>query len=90
MFYNEYQNHFPPAREIDIDKLSEFYYSPTPAFNICWGIDQLDMNIIQNLEPERKLRDLAKSAENWKKYFSKQASSLIVEGIATLKEYLMY
>ena len=57
-------------------------------FNICWGIDQLYTNIKENLEPERKLRDLAESANNWKSYYSNTATSLITKGINTLKESL--
>jgi thiamine kinase-like enzyme len=87
-FFNEYQKWFIPARKIKFESISEFYYSVTPVFNICWGIDQLDMNIKQNLEPERKLRDLAKSAKNWKEFYSNATSSSIINGIKTLKQAL--
>lgn len=87
-FYQEYQKGFNPAEKIKFEEIEEFYYAATPVFNICWGIDQLNTNIKENLEPERKLRDLAQSANNWKSFFSDTATSLITEGINTLKESL--
>ncbi|MHA1442476.1 MAG: aminoglycoside phosphotransferase family protein [Candidatus Heimdallarchaeota archaeon] len=84
-FFKEYQRTFTPAQEINIEDLTDFYFAVTPVFNICWGIDQLDMNIKQNLEPERKLRDLADSAQNWIKFYSDTTTSLIIKGIETLK-----
>ncbi|NHJ32692.1 MAG: aminoglycoside phosphotransferase family protein [Asgard group archaeon] len=88
IFYQEYQNWFTPAQEIKFDELEWFYYSVTPVLNICWGIDQLDMNISENLEPERKLRDLAISAKNWKRFFSDAATSMIISGINELTQTL--
>lgn len=85
VFFQEYQKRFPPAQKINIEELRDFYYAVTPVFNICWGIDQLDMNIKQKLEPERKLRDLKKSANNWSKFYANATTSLIIKGIETLK-----
>lgn len=87
-FYQEYQKWFIPAQKIKFEEIEEFYYATTPVFNICWGIDQLNTNIKENLEPERKLRDLAKSAKNWKSFYSDTTTSLIIKGINTLKEAL--
>lgn len=87
-FYQEYQKWFIPAQKIKFEEIEEFYYAATPVFNICWGIDQLNTNIKENLEPERKLRDLAKSAKNWKSFYSDTTTSLIIKGINTLKEAL--
>jgi hypothetical protein len=88
IFFQEYQKWFKPAKRINFAELEWFYFSPTPVFNICWGIDHLDTNIKEKLEPERKLRDLAISAENWKKFYSDIATSLIVKGIKELKQSL--
>ena len=87
-FYQEYKKWFIPAQKIKFEEIEEFYYAATPVFNICWGINQLDTNIKENLEPERKLRDLAQSAKNWKSFYSDTATSLIIKGINTLKEAL--
>ncbi|MGC9781650.1 MAG: aminoglycoside phosphotransferase family protein [Candidatus Heimdallarchaeota archaeon] len=87
-FFQEYQKWFIPARKFMFEEISGLYYAATPVFNICWGLDQLDMNIRQNLEPERKLRDLAISAKNWKGFFSDTTASLIIKGINTLKQAL--
>ena len=87
-FYREYQKWFFPAQKIKFEEIEEFYYTVTPVLNICWGIDQLDTNIKENLEQERKLRDLAQSANNWKSFYSDTATSLISEGINALKESL--
>ncbi|MCK5159838.1 MAG: aminoglycoside phosphotransferase family protein [Candidatus Heimdallarchaeota archaeon] len=87
-FYQEYQKWFIPAKKIKFEEIEEFYYAATPVFNICWGIDQLNTNIKENLEPERKLRDLAKSAKNWKSFYSDTTTSLIIKGINALKEAL--
>ncbi len=88
IFFQEYQRYFTPAQRINFGELEWFYYAPTPVFNICWGIDQLDMNIREKLEPERKLRDLATTAEEWKEYYSAKASNLIVKGINELTQIL--
>jgi aminoglycoside phosphotransferase (APT) family kinase protein len=87
-FFREYQERFTPAQKIDFKELAWFYYSVTPVLNICWGTDQLDTNIKENLEPERKLRDLAKSARNWKEFYSDKASTLITDGIEELTKTL--
>ncbi|MFW9852820.1 MAG: aminoglycoside phosphotransferase family protein, partial [Candidatus Thorarchaeota archaeon] len=84
VFFNEYKTHFPPASDLDLEKLKYFYIFPMPAFNICWGLDQLNTNLVHKLEPERKLVDVNTSALNWKKYFSKATASLIQEGISEL------
>jgi thiamine kinase-like enzyme len=84
VFFNEYKTYFPPASDLDLEKLGYFYNFPMPAFNVCWGIDQLDTNLIHKLEPERKLVDINTSAKNWKKYFSEATASLIQEGISEL------
>ena len=57
--------------------------------NHTWGIDQLSTNLQYKLEPERKLRDLALSAQNWIKNFSESTSDLMVEGISQLKSHLV-
>jgi len=88
LFFQEYQKSFPSAQKINIEKLTGFYFAVTPVFNICWGIDQLDMNIKQKLEPDRKLRDLAHSANNWSEFYSETTTSLIIKGIETLKQKL--
>ncbi len=88
MFFQEYQKGFIPAQKIMFEEISGFYFSVTPVFNICWGIDQLDMNIRENLEPECKLRDLVISAKNWKGFYSDATASLIIKGMNTLKQAL--
>ena len=84
IFFEEYKNHFPPASKLNFEEIDYFYVYPTPAFDVCWGIDQLDTNLVYKLEPERKLYDIKKSAQNWKQYFSESASNLIQEGINEL------
>ncbi len=84
VFFIEYKTHFPPARDLDMEKLGYFYVFPIPAFNVCWGIDQLHTNLIHKLEPERKLVDINKSAKNWKNSFSESTASLIEEGVNDL------
>lgn len=84
IFIQEYQQEFSLAKKINFENLYLLYAASNAIFNICWGIDQLDMNIKQKLEPERKLRDLAITAKEWKQFFSKKAASLMIEGIAKL------
>jgi thiamine kinase-like enzyme len=84
IFYMEYKTHFPIASDLDLERLGYFYSFPIPAFNVCWGLDQLNTNLIYKLEPERKLVDVNSSAENWKKYFSETTASLIKEGVNEL------
>jgi len=55
----------------------------------CWGLDQLDTNLVHNLEPERKLRDLNASAKNWERFFTKSTASLIQKGIEELTSKLV-
>lgn len=81
MFFDEYKANFTPASEIDLERIGYFYIFPQPAYNVCWGIDQLHTNLIHKLEPERKLVDIKSSAENWKKFFSESAASMILEGV---------
>jgi len=87
-FFIEYQKHFSPAAGLNLEKIAPFYVMVIPVFNICWGIDQLSTNLQYNLEPERKLRDLALSALNWKKFFIGSTSELMIEGISILKSHL--
>jgi len=81
IFFQEYQQSFSLAQKINFEDLFSLYAASNAILNICWGVDQLDMNIKQKLEPERKLRDLAITAKEWEQYFSKEASSLIIKGI---------
>ncbi|NHJ05252.1 MAG: aminoglycoside phosphotransferase family protein [Candidatus Heimdallarchaeota archaeon] len=84
IFFQEYQLSFPEAKKVNFEDLYSLYAASNTIFNICWGLDQLDMNIKQKLEPERKLRDLAITATEWEQFFSKEASSLMIEGIDLL------
>ncbi|MCG3220021.1 MAG: hypothetical protein H7641_01470, partial [Candidatus Heimdallarchaeota archaeon] len=84
IFFDEYKNHFTPASDLDFERIGYFYIFPMPAFNLCWGMDQLDTNLVYKLEPERKLVDVNKSAKNWKNYFTETAANLIEEGINEL------
>lgn len=88
IFFEEYKTHFTPASDLDFERIGFFYIYAIPVFNVCWGIDQLDTNLVHNLEPERKLHDIKKSAENWKKFFTDSTSQLIVEGVDELTSYL--
>ncbi|MBN1329098.1 MAG: aminoglycoside phosphotransferase family protein [Candidatus Heimdallarchaeota archaeon] len=88
IFFQEYQNHFHLAKRIPFEALYSVYFTGNLIFNICWGIDQLAMNIRQQLEPERKLRDLACTAKEWGESFSKTTSSSIVEGIELLTKQI--
>ena len=83
-FFDEYRTHFPPASDLDFEKLGYFYLFPIPVFNVCWGLDQLHTNLVHKLEPERKLLDINTSAKNWKKFFTASTSVLIEEGISEL------
>ena len=85
-FFQEYQKHFKPAREIPLKQLYKVYSSVYPVLNICWGIDQLDSNLIHELEPKRKLDDIVKSARNWSLYYSEELSNLILEGVNEMYE----
>jgi thiamine kinase-like enzyme len=84
LFLHEYQSGFEASRKISFDEICPIYYTSVPVFDICWGIDQLDMNIRQKLEPERKLRDLRISAHEWKRFYSNRTSTLMIEGIERL------
>jgi len=84
VFFKEYKTHFPPAAALDLNQLGYFYIFPMPAFNLCWGMDQLDTNLIYELEPERKLLDVNISTKNWKKFFTETTAILIEEGINEL------
>ncbi len=84
IFFKEYKTCFPPAATLDLNQLGYYYIFPMPAFNICFGMDQLNTNLIHNLEPERKLQDVNASARNWKKYFTKSIAALIQEGVNEL------
>jgi thiamine kinase-like enzyme len=87
-FFDEYQKQFSPASGLNLEKIAPFYVMVIPVFNICWGIDQLSTNLQYKLEPERKLRDLASSAQNWKKFFTQSTTKLMIEGISKLKSHL--
>ncbi|NHJ85438.1 MAG: aminoglycoside phosphotransferase family protein [Asgard group archaeon] len=84
IFVEEYQTQFPVTKGINFERLFTLYFASNIVLNICWGIDQLDMNIRQKLEPERKLRDLKISANEWGIVLSKKAYSLINDGINQL------
>jgi len=88
-FFTEYQKHFFPAAGLNLEKIAPFYVRVVPVFNICWGIDQLSTNLQYKLEPKRKLRDLALSAQNWNKFFTKTTAKLMIEGISKLKSKLV-
>jgi thiamine kinase-like enzyme len=87
-FFSEYQKHFKPAAKLNFKKISTIYFQAVPIFNLCWGMDQLGTNLLHNLEPERKLRDIALSANNWGLFYSESATSLITNGIAELTSKL--
>ena len=84
VFFKEYKTQFPAASDLDLEELSYFYAFPIPAYNVCWGMDQLDTNLVYKLEPERKLVDVNTSAKNWKKYFTETTATLIEEGVNEL------
>ncbi|MHA1156645.1 MAG: aminoglycoside phosphotransferase family protein [Candidatus Heimdallarchaeota archaeon] len=80
-FYQEYQKHFQPSNKLNFKKMGEFYMKTVPIFNLCWGIDQLNKNLIYKIEPERKLKDIMSSARNWNLFFSESTSLMIVQGV---------
>lgn len=84
IFFEEYKHNFTLAKKLNLEELYQLYSASTPVFNICWGIDQLQMNITQNLEPERKIKDLIETANEWKDYYSEKISNKIIEGINKL------
>ena len=84
IFFDEYKSHFPLASDLDLEILGYFYAFPIPAYNVCWGLDQLDTNLVHKLELERKLLDVNISAKNWKKYFTETTAVLIEEGVNEL------
>jgi len=89
-FFQEYQNQFPQAQQIQFNEISRIYDMSTPVFNICWGIDQMGTKLEHNLEPpDRKLSDLAISAREWSGFYSDSTSSLIIKGIKELKKTLL-
>ena len=88
-FFAEYQKHFSPAADLNLEKIVPFYAMVIPVFNICWGIDQLSTNLQYKLEPERKIRDLALSAQNWNRFFTKSTVELMIKGISELKSHLV-
>lgn len=87
-FFDEYQKYFHPVAELNLEAMGTFYIRVVPVFNICWGIDQLNTNLVYKMEPERKLRDLASSAQNWGSFFSESTTTLMIQGIARLTAYL--
>lgn len=84
IFYNEYQKAFPLTKNIQFEELFTIYDPFFAVFDICWGIDQLDMNLRQNLEPERKIKDLLITAKEWETFFEEQTSKALKEGIESL------
>ena len=88
VFFKEYKAHFTPASGLNFEEIGYFYIFPIPAYNVCWGIDQLNTNLFYKLEPERKLFDIRKSAENWKRFFTESTSLLILEGVLELTDKL--
>jgi thiamine kinase-like enzyme len=86
IFYEEYKKNFLLSENIKFEKFNDIYSSANAIFNICWGIDQLEINIKQNLEPQRKIRDLRETCKSWKKCFSEEAVLLINEGIDFLSK----
>ena len=88
-FYKEYKKHFQQAQELNFNQLFQIYSMAFPVFNICWGIDQLDSNMIHNLEPKRKLNDILHSARNWSKYFSKNTSEIILQGVNQMQDEVL-
>lgn len=87
-FIREYKSQFQTSQPIDFDQLYPLYASVNSILNICFGIDQLQMNIQQSLEPERKLHDLAITAQGWTAYFSQATASVIIQGISQLRSYV--
>ena len=84
IFFTEYQKCFPQTKTMKLEDLYKVYSASTPIFNICWGLNQLDMNIREKLEPERKLNDLMITAKEWINFYSTQTSKKIIEGIELL------
>ncbi|XEO76644.1 Thiamine kinase [Candidatus Lokiarchaeum ossiferum] len=84
IFLETYAKAFPPASQVNMKILAQFYIQLVPAFNVCYGMDQLATNLKYNMEPERKLRDIAQSAKNWESFFSHSTCNLIKKGISQL------
>ena len=87
-FFTEYQKQFKPVAKLNFIEMGAFYLQAVPIFNLCWGMSQLGANLIHNLEPDRKLRDIALSAKNWGLYFSEPTTTLITNGIVKLTSKL--
>jgi thiamine kinase-like enzyme len=85
IFFQEYQNNFSISKDMKFELLTPIYFMCIPVFNICWGINQLDTNIKYKLEPERKIRDLLTSAQNWKQFYSDSTCLLIEQGIRKIR-----
>lgn len=81
IFFTEYRKNFPLAQNIPFEDLYNFYSSMITVFDICWGIDQLDMNVKQKLEPERKIRDLFITAKDWAFFFDKETCLKLSKGL---------
>ena len=88
-FIKTYKTYFPPAEKLDLRKIGEHYICVMPAFNICFGMDQMASNLEYKLDPERKLKDVIQSAKNWKQFFSESTCNLITDGIDELTNKLV-
>jgi len=89
LFIQEYKKEFPPVESLNLEKIGFHYARVMPAFNVCFGMDQMASNLQYKLDPERKLRDVIQSGHNWKKFFSKSTSKLIDDGLDELTEKLV-
>lgn len=89
IFYSEYQKHFPLTQDIPFEDLYKFYSSIITVFNICWGIDQLDMNIKQNLEPEKKVRDLFMTEKEWEGIFDNKICLKLASGLEKMSKKIL-
>jgi thiamine kinase-like enzyme len=89
LFIREYKKEFPPVEPLNLEDIGFHYTRVMPAFNVCFGMDQMASNLQYKLDPERKLRDVIQSGRNWGKYFTKSTSELIQDGIRELTEKLV-
>jgi len=83
-FIDSYQESFPQSKNINFLEIGEIYLEMVPIFNICWGIDFLDVNLRRNLQPEFYVNEIKKSVKGLKHKFSPETYKYFERGIRNL------
>lgn len=83
-FYKEYQEAFSPAKNINFLEIGEIYLEMGPIYDICYGLDFLDVNLRRNLQPRFYYNELEKQLKKIKCIFSSETYDYFKRGIMNI------